>query len=114
MTARILQLVRTEPGPSEETRPTGVVAEAAVFSSGTAVLHWLTRPGATEVYASEADMRRIREFSGRSRFEPPAHVHADDGSAEGCPGCFPGPGAEPLPPRRLPLPFRGCTPGQET
>jgi hypothetical protein len=68
MTARCLTLIRTEPGPSDETKPTGIVAEAAVYSDGTAVLHWLTSPGATEVYASEEDMRAIREFSGRSRF----------------------------------------------
>jgi len=68
MTARILSLVREVPGPSEVTRPTGIVAEACVFSDGSAVLRWLTNPGATEWYASEEDMRKIREFSGRSRF----------------------------------------------
>lgn len=78
MTARLLSLVRTEAGPSEETRTVGVVAEAVVFSSGTAILHWLTKPGSTEVYASERDMRKIREFSGRSRFEET--VPAGDGS----------------------------------
>jgi hypothetical protein len=65
---RTLYLVRTAPGPSDETHRTGIVAEAAVFSDGTAVLHWLTNPGATEIYASAKDMRKIREFSGRSRF----------------------------------------------
>lgn len=68
MTARILTLVREQPGPSEVTRTTGVVAEACVFSDGSAVLRWLTNPGSTESYASEKDMRKIREFSGRSRF----------------------------------------------
>jgi hypothetical protein len=68
MTARVLSLVRTEPGPSEITSTTGVVAEACVFSDGTAVLRWLTSPGSTECYASEKDLRKIREFSGRSRF----------------------------------------------
>lgn len=68
MSAQVLLLIRTEPGPSEETRPTGVVAEAIVFSDGPAVLHWLTDPHGTEFYESEADMRRIREHSGRSRF----------------------------------------------
>jgi hypothetical protein len=67
----VLVLERTEPGPSDETRTTGAVAEAIVFSDGTAVLHWLTNPGATEVYRSEKDMRKIREFSGRSRFYQP-------------------------------------------
>jgi hypothetical protein len=69
--SRDLELVREHPGPSEETKYTGIVAEAVVFSDGTAVLHWLTNPGATEIYASEKDMRKIREFSGRSRFCDP-------------------------------------------
>ena len=68
MTARLLSLVRMEPGPSEETRPTGIVAEATVFSDGTAVLHWLTEPRGTEFYPDETAMRKIREASGRSRF----------------------------------------------
>lgn len=68
MTARHLALIRETPGPSEVTKDTGIVAEAVVFSDGSAVLHWLTSPWATEVYASEADMRKIREFSGRSHF----------------------------------------------
>jgi hypothetical protein len=67
-TVRVLYLVRTAPGPSEVTSRTGIVAEAAVFSDGAAVLHWLTTPGATEVYGSVGDMRKIREFTGRSKF----------------------------------------------
>jgi hypothetical protein len=85
MSAKILLLARTQPGPSDETKLTGIVAEAAVFSDGSAVLHWLTKPGATEVYASEKDMRKIREFSGRSRFfepEPEARPHLYDNLAE--------------------------------
>lgn len=65
---RIFNLIRTAPGPSEQTARTGIVAEAIVFSDGTAVLRWLSTPGATEFYASEKDMRKIREFSGRSHF----------------------------------------------
>lgn len=65
---RIFSLIRTAPSPSDETSRTGIVAEAIVFSDGTAVLRWLTAPGATEFYASEKDMRKIREFSGRSHF----------------------------------------------
>ena len=57
---RIFRLIRTG---------TGVVGEAVIFRDGTAVLHWLTAPSATEVYASEKDMREIRESSGRSVFE---------------------------------------------
>lgn len=68
---RVLILERDEPGPSDETRPTGAVAEAVVFSDGMTVLHWLTSPGSTEVYQSEADLRKIRESSGRSRFYQP-------------------------------------------
>ena len=68
MSARILFLSRTEAGPTEMTRQTGVVAEAVVFSDGQAILHWLTYPRGTEVYPSEAEMRAVREGSGRSRF----------------------------------------------
>jgi len=68
MSARILLLIRTEPGPSDMTRPTGTVAEAIVFTDGQSVLHWLTYPRGTEVYPSEAEMRAVRESSGRSRF----------------------------------------------
>ena len=48
--------------------PTVVVAYAVVFADGVSVLHWLTEPNSTEVYGSEADMRSVRESSGRSRF----------------------------------------------
>ena len=65
---KTLRLVRDVPGPTEQTRETGGVAEAVVFSDGRAVLHWLTDPRGTEFYESEADMREVREASGRSRF----------------------------------------------
>lgn len=68
MSARLLYLSRLVPGPTPATRVTGVVAEAVVFSDGPAVLHWLTEPRGTEMYPSEADMREIRESSGRSVF----------------------------------------------
>jgi hypothetical protein len=71
--ARVLRLVRTEPGQGAA-QPTGTVAEAAVFSDGTAVLHWLTDPGGTEFYASEQAMRGVRESSGRSRFTEPGII----------------------------------------
>jgi hypothetical protein len=64
---RLLHLIRTEPGPGVA-EPTGTVAEAVVFSDGTAVLHWLTDPCGTEFYASEDAMRGVRERSGRSAF----------------------------------------------
>lgn len=64
---RILQLLREQPGPGIA-GATGIVAEAVVYSDGVAVLHWLTAPGGTEFYPSEADMRLVRESSGRSRF----------------------------------------------
>lgn len=48
MTApKILRLLRSKPADGQAS---GVVAEAAVFTDGTAVLHWLTEPRATEVY----------------------------------------------------------------
>lgn len=76
MTARMLALVRVQPGPDEQTRTTGVVAEAAVYTGGTSVLRWLTEPHAIETYPSEAAMRQVREASGRSVFcelpAPPA------------------------------------------
>jgi hypothetical protein len=65
---KTLRLVRDVPGPAEQTRETGGVAEAVVYSDGRAVLHWLTEPRGTEFYDSEADMRAVREASGRSRF----------------------------------------------
>jgi hypothetical protein len=65
---KTLRLVRDVPGPTEQTRETGGVAEAVVYSDGRAVLHWLTEPRGTELYDSEADMRAVREASGRSRF----------------------------------------------
>jgi DNA-binding transcriptional ArsR family regulator len=60
---RTLHLIRTEAEQSP-----GRVAEAVVFSDGKAVLHWLTDPGSIEFYASEDEMRAVRERSGRSRF----------------------------------------------
>jgi len=65
---KTLRLVRDVPGPTEQTRETGGVAEAVIFSDGRAVLHWLTEPRATEFYESEDAMREVREASGRSRF----------------------------------------------
>lgn len=69
MSARILHLIRTTLGLSGQLVSRDVVAEAAVFSDGPAVLHWLTDPAGTEFYPSEAAMRHVRESSGRSRFE---------------------------------------------
>ncbi len=60
-------LNRHSPLPGQ---PGGVVAEAVVFSTGLAVLQWLTEPQAVETYPSEAAMRGQREQSGRSVFEP--------------------------------------------
>jgi hypothetical protein len=65
---RVLKLFRDVAGPTEVTRTRGIVAEAIVFSDGQAVLHWLGYPRGTEVYPSEAEMRAVREASGRSRF----------------------------------------------
>jgi hypothetical protein len=68
---KTFQLVRVIPGQTETTQVTGIVAEAAVFSDGLAVLHWLTDPAGTEVYPApdgEALMRQVRESSGRSQF----------------------------------------------
>lgn len=76
MTARILLLFRSEPAGGQAG---GVVAEAVVFTDGTAVLHWLTEPRATEAYPSEEAMRQVREASGRSVFlddYPPRRVTA--------------------------------------
>lgn len=69
MMSCLLRLVRLSPGPSEMTAPTGVVADAIVFSDGLAILHWRTDPHGTEIYESEDAMRRVRESSGRSHFE---------------------------------------------
>lgn len=60
---------------------TGAVAEAVVFADGTAVLHWMTSPAATESYPSEAAMRQVREKSGRCFFGA-----ADAAPAENAPG----------------------------
>jgi hypothetical protein len=65
--SRHLILTRMVPGPGLA-HATGQVAEATVYDDGTAVLHWLTDPHATEVYPSEAGMRQVREISGRSWF----------------------------------------------
>jgi hypothetical protein len=65
---RVLELIRSIPGSDEITRRTGVVAEAVVFSDGTAVLHWTAEPYGTEMYPSEDRMREVRERSGRSQF----------------------------------------------
>jgi hypothetical protein len=65
---KMLQLYRETSGPTETTKPTGVVAEAVVFSNDVSVLHWLTEPNGTEIYLSEEAMRDIRESSGRSYF----------------------------------------------
>ena len=68
---KAFQLVRVSPGQTEITSVTGVVAEAAVFSDGLAVLHWLTNPACTEIYPApdgEGAMRAVRESSGRSQF----------------------------------------------
>jgi hypothetical protein len=68
---KTFQLFRMAPGPDEITARTGIVAEAAVFSDGLAVLHWLTDPAGTEIYPApdgEDDMRAVRESSGRSQF----------------------------------------------
>lgn len=65
---KVLRLVRDTPGPAPYDA-TGTVADAAVFPDGLAILHWRTAPAGTEVYQSEADMRLVRERSGRSHFE---------------------------------------------
>lgn len=63
-----MKLVRKSPGETNVSQATGVVAEAVVFSDGLSVLHWLTDPAGTEMYAQEEMMRRVRELSGRSEF----------------------------------------------
>ncbi len=65
---KTLLLERTVPGPSGLTAKTRIVAEAVVFSDGSAVLRWQTGIGVTELYPSEDDMRVVREASGRSCF----------------------------------------------
>lgn len=68
--ARFLHLVRTTPRGHEVGRYEAgtVVAEAAVYSGGTAILQWLTDPQAIEIYPSEDAMRHTRESSGRAEF----------------------------------------------
>jgi len=62
---KIYILYRYKPNPGQER---GCVADAAVYPDGTAILKWRTDPGGIEIYPSEADMRNIRERSGRSQF----------------------------------------------
>lgn len=47
---------------------TGVVAEGVVFSDGTAVLRWRTKPYAsTAIYGSLAELEHIHGHGGKTR-----------------------------------------------
>ena len=47
---------------------TGIVAEGVVFTDGTAVLRWRTKPYAsTAVYASLAELEHIHGHGGKTR-----------------------------------------------
>lgn len=63
---KVLALIRDNPGPDQWG---GHVADVVVFPDGATVLHWRTAVAGTEHFLSEADMRSIRELSGRSRLE---------------------------------------------
>lgn len=59
MTARLFRLIRSTPGSAPAAQVTGIVAEAAVFSDGLSILHWLTPPQGTEIYSTEQQISGV-------------------------------------------------------
>jgi hypothetical protein len=45
---------------------TGIIAEGVVFSSGEAVLHWMTKMSSIAIYGSLADIEKIHGHDGRT------------------------------------------------
>lgn len=67
METQLLVLHRIKPRPDGIT---GIVADAAIFPNGRAVLQWRLGDNNLEIYSSEQAMRDIREHSGYSQFRP--------------------------------------------